>query len=384
VNARPLRILLLGDYAADPRLGSSKVYYKLQEEFTALGHQCDLMLGDSIGRWPNVPKLRWALAPALAARAVARRGASYDVIDVASAEGSVLGLQRALTPGVPTAIISRSHGLEHRNYQRLLEDHDAGLMRKGWLRRWWYPVARLSQVAVAARLADRMIVLNDGDAEFVERRRWKTRNEIAVIPHGVSARFLASAPPPDAARGAGVLFCGTWDDVKGVRYLAEAFSNVAVTTPGARLTIVGAAMPESAVLAQFAPAARGAVTVLQRVSEDEVMRHYRTHDMLVMSSTYEGFGMVVLEAMSQRLPVITTPVGCAPALVRDGKTGLLVRPRSASDIATAIRRLLGDPGLRSRLAEAAHPLAIAHTWARTAERTLACYTDAMASRGVVA
>ena len=49
------------------------------------------------------------------------------------------------------------------------------------------------------------------------------------------------------------------------------------------------------------------------------MAEYRRHDALLFPSTYEGFGMVVIEAMSQRLPVIATPLGCARSLVRDGR-----------------------------------------------------------------
>ena len=50
------------------------------------------------------------------------------------------------------------------------------------------------------------------------------------------------------------------------------------------------------------------------------------------------------------------------------------------DLAAAMRRLLDDPGLRRRLADAAYPLARAHTWARTAERTVAVYRAAIAAR----
>jgi glycosyltransferase involved in cell wall biosynthesis len=110
------------------------------------------------------------------------------------------------------------------------------------------------------------------------------------------------------------------------------------------------------------------------------MRHYRAHDLLVVASTYEGFGMVIVEAMSQRLPVVSTPVGCAPALIRDGETGLLVRARAPEDLTAAMRRLLDDAELRRRLADAAHPLARAHTWANTAEQTLAAYRAAVAAR----
>lgn len=378
--APPLRILLLGDYPADPRLGSSKVYYKLREEFTRLGHHCDLMLQPELGPSPRQAKVRWALGSAIAARAVARTHAQYDVIDAASAEGAVLALRHVLSAGDRPVVVSRSHGLEHRNYRRLLDDHAAGLVRKGWHRRWWYPLARMSQVALAARLADRLIVLNAGDAEFAAARGWKTRDAIAVVPHGVSARFLENAPAAAAPRGGGLLFCGTWDDVKGVPYLADAFSALFASMPSARLTILGAGMPADAVRARFAPPAREAVTVLPRVDEDEVMRQYRMHDALVFPSTYEGFGMVVLEAMSQRLPVIATPVGCVPELVDDDVTGLIVPARSAAHLATAMRRLLQDPTLGRRLAAAAFPQASMHTWARTAERTVAVYRAAIAAR----
>ncbi|MDE3126465.1 MAG: glycosyltransferase family 4 protein [Gemmatimonadota bacterium] len=375
-----LRILLLGDYPADPRLGSSKVYYKLREEFVRMGHECDLVLQPELGAWPRQSKLRWLLGPALAVRAVGRAGPRYDVIDAASAEGALIGLRRALSPADRTALVSRSHGLEHRNYHRLLEDAAAGLLRKGWHRRWWYPFARLSQVALAARLADRLIVLNAGDAEFAAARGWKPRNAIDLVAHGVSEQFLKEAPPPDAVRGRGLLFCGTWDDMKGVIYLAEAFSIVAASDPGARLTILGAHLPADAVRNRFAPHARDAVTVLPRVDEAEVMRAYRSHDGLVFPSTYEGFGMVVLEAMSQRLPVIGTPVGCIPALVRDGETGLVVPARATADLATAMRRVLGDPGLRRRMAEAAYRQAASYTWARTAGQTIDVYRAAISAR----
>src|SRR5437764_2753331 len=50
--AARMRILLVGDYARDARLGSTKVLVKLQEEFRALGHVCDLLLADDLGVHP--------------------------------------------------------------------------------------------------------------------------------------------------------------------------------------------------------------------------------------------------------------------------------------------------------------------------------------------
>ena len=106
------------------------------------------------------------------------------------------------------------------------------------------------------------------------------------------------------------------------------------------------------------------------------MRHYRRHDALVFCSTYEGFGMVVIEAMSQRLPVVATPVGCAASLVRDNETGLLVAARDAEGLADAIARLLEDRAMRLRLADNAFQLVRGMTWRSTALKTLDLYSSA--------
>jgi glycosyltransferase involved in cell wall biosynthesis len=378
-----MRVLLAGDYPDDPRLGSGKVYHKLAEELRALGHEVHVLLAPQMGPRPAASRVRWAVGPVLAERAVARAFAEhgrFDVVDVASAEGMVLGLRRAAGAYRGTAIISRSHGLEHLNYARMIGDHHAGIVPKPWTRRLWYPAARMSQVAGAARLADRLLVLNEGDRAFAIARGWKRPDRIAVIPHGVSERFVAQVPAEDAPRGGGILFCGSWDPVKGTSYLVEAFASLAASTRDARLTVLGPGIPEGDVLAAFPEAVRARVRVVPRVGEDEVMRAYRTHDVLVMSSTYEGFGMVIVEAMSQRMPVVATAVGCAPALLGDGAAGVVVPPRDAGALASALARLSADEGLRRRMGAAAHERVRGLTWAHTARETAALYAAALDER----
>jgi glycosyltransferase involved in cell wall biosynthesis len=89
---------------------------------------------------------------------------------------------------------------------------------------------------------------------------------------------------------------------------------------------------------------------------------------------------VVVEAMSQRLPVVATAVGGAPALLADSR-GILVPPRQPEAIAAAVRRLLDDPVLRRRLGNAGHAGVKAMSWRATAERTLACYQAALERAG---
>jgi glycosyltransferase involved in cell wall biosynthesis len=374
-----MKILMVGDYQNDPRLGSTKVYHKLREEFIALGHTCDVLLDDALGTPRLNTYARQALSPTFAARAVSRafrRFGQYDVIDVASAEGFILGLQKRLGAYRHTALINRSHGLEHLNYRRMLDDHDAGLLHKPWSRRLWFPAVRLSQVAGAARLADRFIVLNAGDRQYALDQRWKTPEKIDLIAHGISSRFLSVEGEPSVMRGAGMLFCGSWTGVKGVHYLAAAFSQLADRNTGVPLTVLGGGVSEADIRAAFSPAAQPFLTVIARADETEVIRQYRHHDALVFTSTYEGFGMVLLEAMSQGLPVITTPVGCASLLVQDGENGLLVPSRDAAALAGAIRALSGQDDLRRKLSLQARESAKSFTWQRTALQTVTSYQQA--------
>ena len=90
--------------------------------------------------------------------------------------------------------------------------------------------------------------------------------------------------------------------------------------------------------------------------------------------------MVLLESMSQRLPVVATPVGCATTLVRHDETGLTAPARDSAALADALARLLDDPALRSRLADAALTLVRDMSWARTARLTLVVYDRALSGK----
>jgi glycosyltransferase involved in cell wall biosynthesis len=379
MTGHPLRILLVGDYADDPRLGSGKVVHKLREEFIAAGHECTALFTGDIGRAPSERQVRQLVSPALAGRAIrsALSRVPYDVVDAASAEGLWFGVEKSMGGWRAVAYVCRSNGIEHLNYRRMLDDSAAGLAAKPLSRRLWYPASRLTQVAAAARLADRLIVLNSGDRRFAIDRGWQPAQCTHVVPHGVSDRFLET-PRPGAPRGAGALFCGAWDRVKGVPYLVDAFSRLAGERP-VPLTILGAGLSTAEVMASIPERLRAAVTIIDRVQEERVIEEYRRHDLLVFPSTYEGFGLVVLEAMSQGLTVVATPVGCVPDLVRDGENGVIVPPRDADALAAAVRRLMDAPEERQRMGANAASTVSSMTWRHTASQTLDVYRAALES-----
>lgn len=378
MTAPPLSVLFVGDYPADPTLGSPKVFYKLQAELQSLGHRCDIMFAPEIGG-TSFRHVRQLVAPWRAGNAIVRRleRGKYDVVDAASAEGLFFGILKKCNIYKDVAFVCRSNGLEHLNYRRMLDDAREGLGRKPWVRRLWYPASRLTQVAAAAHLADRLLLLNDRDREYALAHGWQQPDRIDVIGHGVSGRFLEDDPGADAPRGEGLLFCGSWDHAKGIHYLVRAFIRINAASARHRLTVLGPGIEAGDVLRAFPEGVRGLVRVVDRAPEEDVIRAFRTHDVLLWPSTYEGFGLVLIEAMSQRLPVVATPVGCAGSVVRDGENGLLVAARDADAMAAAAQRLMGDAGLRRRLGGAARASVAQASWRACALKTVDCYRSAL-------
>lgn len=87
------------------------------------------------------------------------------------------------------------------------------------------------------------------------------------------------------------------------------------------------------------------------VSRDDAHAHIKSHDILLLPSTHEGLPMVILEALSAQLPVITTPVGSIPEVLTDGETARMVPVNDPAALADAIAGLAGDPALYRKLAE---------------------------------
>jgi len=91
-------------------------------------------------------------------------------------------------------------------------------------------------------------------------------------------------------------------------------------------------------------------------------------------SLYEGFGLPVLEAMVHGVPVLTSKASATEEIA--GDAALLIDPLSVTDIRDGLARLLSEPDLRARLAQAGRARAAGFSWARTTAQTLAALRDA--------
>ena len=88
------------------------------------------------------------------------------------------------------------------------------------------------------------------------------------------------------------------------------------------------------------------------VGQEQLDRFYDAADLFVMPSLYEGYGMVLAEAMARGLPIVCTTGGAAAATVPDA-AALKVPPGDVQALGAAIQRVLDDPPLRQRMSDAA-------------------------------
>jgi colanic acid/amylovoran biosynthesis glycosyltransferase len=183
---------------------------------------------------------------------------------------------------------------------------------------------------------------------------------VALVYHGLDRRLFA-APPTFGSRRDGteptdpvrLLAVGRFQPKKGYATLLEAVAHVRAPV---RLTIVGYGPLEAPLRAQAA-----ALGLADRIvwagplDQLAVRERYRTSDLFLMASEVaadgdrDGLPNVVVEALSQGLPVVATRVAAIPELVVDGAHGRLVPPRDPAALAAAIEALARDPDARHRM-----------------------------------
>jgi glycosyltransferase involved in cell wall biosynthesis len=137
---------------------------------------------------------------------------------------------------------------------------------------------------------------------------------------------------------------------KGFDLLLRAFERLKDQYPNWTLTIIG-----DGPLRMSIESLRDELGLVGRVRLPGVARNshqvLRQADIFVMSSRWEGWSMVVMEALSCGLPVIATDCRCGPReMIQDRVNGVLVPPENVKALATAMSRLMSDEAERQRLA----------------------------------
>lgn len=213
-----------------------------------------------------------------------------------------------------------------------------------------------------ARLCARILCVSEDTRRAYERQGYPA-HRLEVVHNGIDlssverrggARVRAELQVPEGAPLVGEI--ARLAHVKGQRELIEAIARL----DGVHLVLVGRDLEQGGA---YQAALRRRVEELG-VADRVHLAGYRGDphavlealDVFALPSRIEGLPLTVLEAMAHAKPVVATPVGGTPELVRDGETGLLVPPGDVDALAAALDCVLRDPPLASSLGEAGRAL----------------------------
>jgi glycosyltransferase involved in cell wall biosynthesis len=136
--------------------------------------------------------------------------------------------------------------------------------------------------------------------------------------------------------------------------IAALFVARASTDPEASLTLIGSpSEPNYAAALRGFAASLGltdSVEFVSGITDAALAAYYRSADVLVMLSEHEGFGVPLVEAMGQGLPIVAYDTGAVGEVL--GGAGVLLGEKGPRQVARAVTRMLGDPGERDRLVAA--------------------------------
>ncbi len=207
-----------------------------------------------------------------------------------------------------------------------------------------------------AERADRVVVTSRHSAGVVRREYGVQASKISVVPELIDLEAWDMRFAQTLRRqsdGPVVLSAAHLYPRKRVQDLLLAVDRLRRKIPGLQVRVVGEG-PEKGRLLRLRSelSLTDTVLFLGEVSWNRLAEEYLSADCFCLPSVQEGFGIVFLEAMAARLPVVACRAAAVPEVVPHGAAGLLVEPRNPEQLASALEELLADPGRRKEFGEA--------------------------------
>lgn len=281
----------------------------------------------------------------------------FRVVHTHTSKAGFVGRLAARIAGVP-AIVHSSHGHIFESGAKI-----PGVSGRRVMMSVFYRLER-----VGSLLGHRLLTLTDRERYDLLKLKIARAERTVSFPNAIDVLRFVEAQ----GRAAGVrqslgippeaFVCGIVGRLageKGHATLLRAFARLLAGRPGSVCLVVGDGPERSALSALCAELGLGESVRFLGIRED-IAGLLGAMDVFVLASTYEGFGLVILEAMAARKAVVATRVGGVPELVTDGATGLLVPPDDPVAMAAAIESLAADPERRGALAAAGHAYVVAH------------------------
>jgi glycosyltransferase-like protein len=244
--------------------------------------------------------------------------------------------------------------------------------------------------------------IEEPDRVFVVSEHWRDLlrtdygREACVVPNGVDvARFatVGDVRRAELRMRAGVrnqflfLAVGGIEPRKGSEFLIAAMGELCATlTPPPVLAVVGGHSFQDYHAYREAVLERAAevgldlgrdIVLLGTIDDEELPHWYRAADALAFPSTKEGWGLAILEAQAAGLPVITSDLPVFHEFLTDRVDAVMAPVGDARALAAAMREVVQDEQLRTRLADNGQTVAQRYTWAQSAARHAEIYRAAL-------
>lgn len=210
------------------------------------------------------------------------------------------------------------------------------------------------------------------------------RDMVRIIPNGVDPdQFTGLSEEPRVAIGPqekAIVFLGRLVPEKGVWQLISAMPQVLERIPNAKLYIGGRG-PQKPILEEKVAelGLEEQVVFAGFLKEKDRNYVYNRADVAVFPSLYEPFGIVALEAMATRTPVVVSDVGGLAEIIAHRETGVKVPAGKIPDLAEAIIEVLEDPRMAGQIAENAWAeVNRVYSWEAIAKSTRMIYEDVLA------
>jgi len=205
--------------------------------------------------------------------------------------------------------------------------------------------------------------------------------DAVVIPNGVAVSHYTDARPlPGYPRAGGTVgFIGRYDEPrKGMDVLVPALEKLVPQRPGLRLLVAGRGEAEE-FLAGVPRAVRERIDLMGQVSEHDKARMLKSVDVYCAPNTgQESFGVILLEAMAARTPIVASELEAFKRVLGGGVAGQLFPIGDSAALARELARVLDDAALRRRLVEAAAKAVVPYDWSTVVKEVLRVYELAIA------